>query len=223
MSKRKLRELVQEGHVRGWDDPRMPTIVGDAAAGYTPEAIRDVLRAYRRRQARDTSISRCWSTAVREDLNPPAPRVMGGAPPLACGHRQLPGGPGRRRSTSSTTPRIRRPARGRCRSRASCTSSATISARIRRKILPARAGTQVRLRCAYSSPARASTKDPATGEIAGCTAPTIRPRAVVTPDGRKVKATLTGCRPRTRSSRGPAVRPAVRCGGPQRQETTGPI
>ena len=53
MSKRKLLELVQEKHVTGWDDPRMPTIVGMRRRGYTPEAIRDVLRAHRRRQARE--------------------------------------------------------------------------------------------------------------------------------------------------------------------------
>ena len=48
LSKRKLLELVQEKHVNGWDDPRMPTICGLRRRGYTPEAIRDVLRAHRR-------------------------------------------------------------------------------------------------------------------------------------------------------------------------------
>ena len=41
MSKRFLRRLVEEGHVRGWDDPRMPTLSGLRRRGYTPEAIRD--------------------------------------------------------------------------------------------------------------------------------------------------------------------------------------
>ena len=44
LSKRKLRRLVQEGHVRGWDDPRMPTLGGLRRRGYTPEAIREFVR-----------------------------------------------------------------------------------------------------------------------------------------------------------------------------------
>ncbi len=69
MSKRKLLELVQERHVNGWDDPRMPTIVGMRRRGYTPEAIRafcDRIGVAKRENVVDVAL---LEHAVREDLN----------------------------------------------------------------------------------------------------------------------------------------------------------
>ena len=81
-SKRKLLELVEEGHVNGWDDPRMPTLVGMRRRGYTPEAIRtfcDRIGVAKRENVVDVAL---LEHAVREDLNKRAPRVMGVLKPL---------------------------------------------------------------------------------------------------------------------------------------------
>ncbi|MDR1273295.1 MAG: glutamine--tRNA ligase/YqeY domain fusion protein [Odoribacteraceae bacterium] len=76
MSKRMLLELVQKGHVDGWDDPRMPTISGLRRAGYTPESIRNFagkVGVARREIVVDMSL---LEFCVREHLNKIAPRVM---------------------------------------------------------------------------------------------------------------------------------------------------
>jgi glutaminyl-tRNA synthetase len=82
MSKRRLLALVEEGRVSGWDDPRMPTIVGMRRRGYTPEAIRsfcDRIGVAKRENLVDVAL---LEHAVREDLNRRAPRVMGVLRPL---------------------------------------------------------------------------------------------------------------------------------------------
>ena len=76
VSKRKLAQLVSEGHVKGWDDPRMSTISGMRRRGYTPTAIRNFAKAIgiaKRDNLIDVSLLEFY---VREDLNKIAPRVM---------------------------------------------------------------------------------------------------------------------------------------------------
>jgi glutaminyl-tRNA synthetase len=82
MSKRKLLELVREGRVTGWDDPRMPTLSGLRRRGYTPQAIGEFcerIGVAKRDSLVDVAL---LEFAVRDDLNKRAPRVMGVIRPL---------------------------------------------------------------------------------------------------------------------------------------------
>jgi glutaminyl-tRNA synthetase len=82
MSKRKLLQLVTDGHVSGWDDPRMPTISGLRRRGYTPESIRrfcDEIGVAKRENVVDVGL---LEFCVREDLNRRAPRAMAVLRPL---------------------------------------------------------------------------------------------------------------------------------------------
>jgi glutaminyl-tRNA synthetase len=76
MSKRRLLRLVQEGHVRGWDDPRMPTLAGLRRRGYTPEAIRDFSERVGVAKANSVVDLALLEHCVREDLNRRAARAM---------------------------------------------------------------------------------------------------------------------------------------------------
>ena len=96
LSKRKLLQLVQEGRVRGWDDPRMPTLSGIRRRGYTPEAIRNFCGAIGVSKTNGIIDLAMLEHFVREDLNKRAPRVMAVLRPLQRGDRQLSRGSGRR-------------------------------------------------------------------------------------------------------------------------------
>jgi glutaminyl-tRNA synthetase len=82
ISKRKLLQLVQEGHVSGWDDPRMPTISGFRRRGYTPEAIRNFCERIGVAKSNSVVDIALLEHCLREDLNRRARRVLGVLRPL---------------------------------------------------------------------------------------------------------------------------------------------
>ncbi len=82
MSKRKLTELVDDGHVEGWDDPRMPTIAGMRRRGYTPASVRDFCSRIGVSKSENTVEMGVLENCIREDLNARAPRRMAVLHPL---------------------------------------------------------------------------------------------------------------------------------------------
>ncbi len=81
-SKRKLNQLVMQGHVAGWDDPRMPTIHGMRRRGYTPEGIREFARRIGISKSENVVDLAVLEGCMREDLEARAPRVMAVLDPL---------------------------------------------------------------------------------------------------------------------------------------------
>jgi len=82
LSKRKLQRLVEENHVTGWDDPRLPTLEGIKRRGYTPESIRNfcnIIGVSKKDSRIDMGL---LESCLRDDLNEKAPRVMGVLNPL---------------------------------------------------------------------------------------------------------------------------------------------
>jgi glutaminyl-tRNA synthetase len=82
LSKRRLRQLVEQGHVSGWDDPRMPTLSSLRRRGYTPESIRDFCERIGVAKSASRVDIALLEHCLREDLNKRAPRVMAVLRPL---------------------------------------------------------------------------------------------------------------------------------------------
>jgi glutaminyl-tRNA synthetase len=191
LSKRKLLRLVREGHVTGWDDPRMPTLSGLRRRGYTPEAIRDFCE--RIGVAKNDSMVdiALLEYSVRQDLNKRAPRVMGVLRPLKVVIDNYPEG------LVEEMDAINNPEDPSMGTRKLPFSKVLyIEQDDFRELPPPKyyrlaPGREVRLRYAYFITCIGVVKDAQTGEIVElhCTYDPAT-RGGDAPDGRKVKATL---------------------------------
>jgi glutaminyl-tRNA synthetase len=191
MSKRKLLELVRGGVVRGWDDPRMPTIVGLRRRGYTPESIRtfcDRIGVAKRENSVDIAL---LEHAVREDLNRRAPRVMAVLRPLRLVIENYPAD---RVEEFDIVNNPEDPSAGTRKvpfSRVLYIEQDDFREDPPRKYFRLAPGREVRLRGAYFITCTGFEKDPATGQVIElrCTYDPAT-RGGDAPDGRRVKTTL---------------------------------
>jgi glutaminyl-tRNA synthetase len=191
MSKRRLLELVQEGRVNGWDDPRMPTLVGMRRRGYTPEAIRvfcERIGVAKRENVVDVAL---LEHAVREDLNRRAPRVMGVLKPLRVVIENYPEGQVEEVDVVNNPEDASAGTRKVPFSRVLYIEQDDFREDPPKKFFRLAPGREVRLRCAYFITCTDVVKDPATGQVTElrCTYDPAT-RGGDPPDGRKVKATL---------------------------------
>ena len=191
MSKRKLLRLVQEKHVSGWNDPRMPTLSGMRRRGYTPEAVRDFIER--------TGVAKNYSVAdialleacVREDLNKRAPRVMGVLQPLKLVITNYPEGQVEEMEAINNPEDPEMGKRILPFSRVLYIEQDDFRADPPPKYFRLAPGREVRLRYAYFIKCVDFVSDPQTGEVTEvhCTYDPAT-RGGDSPDGRKVKGTI---------------------------------
>ncbi|MBO8159620.1 glutamine--tRNA ligase/YqeY domain fusion protein [Thermosyntropha sp.] len=165
MSKRKLKTLVEEGYVRGWDDPRMPTISGLRRRGYTPEAIRDFcerIGVARRDSIVDIAL---LEHCVRDDLNKRAPRAMVVLNPLKVVIKNYPEGQVEWLETENNPEMPEMGVRKIPFSREIYIEREDFMEDPPKKFFRLKPGGEVRLKSAYIIRCEEVVKDPETGEI----------------------------------------------------------
>ena len=190
MSKRKLLQLVQQGHVSGWDDPRMPTISGLRRRGYTPESIRDFCARIGVAKKENVIDVAQLEHSVREDLNRRAPRVMAVLRPLKVVITNYPEGQVEEVDVINNPEDAAAGTRKVPFSRVLYIERDDFMEDPPKKFFRLSPGTEVRLRCAYFITCTEVVKDER-GEIVElrCTYDPAT-RGGDAPDGRRVKATL---------------------------------
>ena len=191
MSKRILNELVEQGHVSGWDDPRMPTLVGMRRRGYTPAAIRDFSGRVGITKKTNISELSLLENCVREDLEKNTPRRMCVLRPLRVVIDNYPedqveefDAPNHPNDPTMGTRKVPF-------SRVLYIEGDDFLEDPPKKFFRLAPGREVRLRYAYFVKCTSVVKDPQTGEVTELRC-TYDPdtRGGSAPDGRKVKGTL---------------------------------
>jgi glutaminyl-tRNA synthetase len=191
MSKRKLLELVKEKHVRGWDDPRMPTLSGLRRRGYTPESIRNFCERIGVSKFNGT-IDMSWlEDSLREDLNKRAPRVLAVLRPLKVVLTNYPEGQVEELEAVNNPEDPSAGTRKVPFSRVLYIERDDFLEDPPKQFYRLAPGREVRLRYGYFIKCVEAVKDPATGEVVElrCTYDPAT-RGGNAPDGRKVKSTI---------------------------------
>ena len=191
MSKRMLNELVEQGHVSGWDDPRMPTLVGMRRRGYTPAAIRDFCERVGITKKDNIIEMSLLENCVREDLEKNTPRRMCVLRPLRMVIDNYPEG---QVEEFDAPDHPNDPAMGTRKvafSRVLYIERDDFLEDPPKKFFRLAPGREVRLRYAYFVKCTSVVKDPQTDEVTELRC-TYDPdtRGGSAPDGRKVKGTL---------------------------------
>jgi glutaminyl-tRNA synthetase len=191
MSKRKLLQLVQKGHVAGWDDPRMPTISGLRRRGYTPESIRDFSDRIGVAKTDSTIDIALLEHCIREHLNKTAPRAMAVLNPLRVIIDNYPEGQEEEMDAINNPEDPNAGTRKVPFSRVLYIERDDFREDPPAKFFRLAPGREVRLRYAYLITCVRVIKDERTGEVVElhCTYDPAT-RGGDTPDGRKVKGTI---------------------------------
>ena len=191
LSKRKLRYLVEQGLVSGWDDPRMPTLSGLRRRGYTPRSIRnfcDRIGVAKRDTTVDVAL---LEHCLREDLNQNAPRVMGVLRPLKVVIDNYPEGETELLEAVNNPEKPEEGTRFVPFGRTLFIDQGDFLEDPPRKFYRLSPGSEVRLRYGYFITCVGVDRDPATGEVneVHCTYDP-ESRGGTTPDGRRVRGTI---------------------------------
>ena len=191
LSKRKLLELVEGGHVQGWDDPRMPTLIGMRRRGYTPAAIRTFCDRIGVAKANSVVQIAQLEDAVRQDLNRRAPRVMAVLNPLRVVVENYPDGQVEELEAVNNPEDDAAGTRPVPFSKVLYVERSDFREDPPKKYFRLAPGREVRLRYAYFITCVDVVKNPETGEVTEIRC-TYDPetRGGYAPDGRKVRGTI---------------------------------